>query len=121
MKFLLDMPVSPAICTWLVERGHDVVHAAESGLTTASDQELLDRAVSEDRVVVTADTDFPQLLALSRDTTPGVILFRGGDYSREEMVELLARVLDTVPEQALVQSVCVVDRHRIRQRRLPLT
>lgn len=38
MKFLLDMPVSPAICAWLVERGHDVVHAAESGLTTASDQ-----------------------------------------------------------------------------------
>ena len=71
-------------------------------------------------MVITADTDFPHLLALSGAKAPGVILFRGGDYTTEEMVELLERVLSAVPEDTIRRSVCVVDRHRVRHRPLPL-
>jgi len=79
MKFLLDMPVSPLTATWLRERGHDAVHASLLELDSAPDRELLDRAANEGRIVVTADTDFPRLLALPNEIAPGVILFRGGD------------------------------------------
>lgn len=120
MKLLLDMPVSPLTVKWLTERGHDAVHAFSLGLDRAPDRDLLERAASEGRVVVTADTDFPQLLALSGETTPGVILFRGGDYTQPEVEELLARVLDAVPERSLTRSICVVDRKRIRCRPLPI-
>ena len=82
MKFLVDMPVSPRAAEWLTGRGHDAVHAFSIGLDRAQDRALLARAASEDRVVITADTDFPHLLALSGETTPGVIVFRGGDYSQ---------------------------------------
>jgi len=120
MKFLLDMPLSPLTAEWLTERGHDAVHAFSLGLDRAPDRELLARAASEGRVVVTADTDFPHLLALSGETAPGIILFRGGDYTQEEIERLLARVLDAVPERTLTQSICVVDRRRIRCRPLPI-
>ena len=82
---------------------------------------MLDRAVAEHRVVISADTDFPQLLALSRASTPGVILFRGGDYPSAEVVELLGKVLGASAPDDLAASLCVVDRRRIRCRRLPLT
>jgi len=120
MRFLLDMPVSPELAGWLRQQGHDAEHACALGLERASDRELLARALDENRVVITADTDFPHLLALSGAQAPGVVLFRGGDYTAEEMVELLARVLNAMPEDTLTRSVCVVDRRRIRHRLLPL-
>ena len=78
------------------------------------------RAAAEGRIIITADTDFPQLLALASEPMPGVILFRGGAYTEQEMRQLLARVLDAVPERTLMLSVCVVDRQRIRCRALPI-
>lgn len=121
MKFLLDMPIPPSIASWLEERGHDAVHASSQGLGRASDRELLAHAVMEGRVVITADTDFPHLLALSRQTVPGVILFRGGTYTVQDLTELLVRVLDAVPEASLAHSISVADRRRIRCRPLPLS
>jgi predicted nuclease of predicted toxin-antitoxin system len=120
MRFLLDMPVSPGLADWLAAQGHDALHAATAGLQRASDRELLRRAADEGRLIVTADTDFPQLLALSAEATPGIILFRGGNYTAAEMRQLLQRVLQSVPEQTLARSICVVDRSRIRCRPLPL-
>jgi predicted nuclease of predicted toxin-antitoxin system len=120
MKLLLDMPVSPKLEAWLGGKGHDVVHAASRGLDRATDEELLDLALAEGRVIVTADTDFPQLLALSRQSAPGVILFRGGNYSTTAMEGLLERALATIPEPTLAASICVIDRLTIRCRRLPV-
>jgi hypothetical protein len=73
------------------------------------------------RIVVTADLDYPRLLALERAEGPAVILFRGGSYSDLEMLGLLDRVLAEIPEADLKCSITVVDRHRIRRRRLPLS
>jgi predicted nuclease of predicted toxin-antitoxin system len=120
MRFLVDMPVSPRVAAWLTEQGHDAVHAADRGLGQAADRELLDRAAQEERIVITADTDFPQLLALSRATIPGVILLRGGHYSASETIELLRKALDASAPGDLATSICVVDRQRIRYRRLPV-
>ena len=105
---------------WLIERGHDAVHAFRIGLDRASDEMLLARAAGEGRIVITADTDFPHLLALSGKTAPGVILFRGGGYTQQEIEELLARVLDGASPDTLAHSICVVDRRRVRYRPLPL-
>ncbi len=121
MKFLLDMPVPPGLVDWLAGRGHEAVHASALGLGQASDRDLLARAKDEGRILITADTDFPQLLALSQADMPGVILFRPGNYGREELEQLMDRVLRQVLESTLSRAVCVVDRARIRCRLLPLT
>jgi predicted nuclease of predicted toxin-antitoxin system len=120
IRFLLDMPVSALLLNVLREHGHEGVHAHQIGKDRATDRELLEIARREQRVVITADLDFPQLLALSSAAGPGLILFRGGNYSDAEMCELLERVLAEVPPEQLEASVCVVDRRRIRLTRLPL-
>ncbi len=66
MKFLVDMPLSPALAAWLRNRGHDAVHAVELGFHRSSDADILAHAKSEARTVVTADLDYPRLLALAR-------------------------------------------------------
>jgi len=80
MKFLLDMPVSAVLLDVITAYGHEGVHAHQIGKDRAPDSELLEIARQEGRVVVTADLDFPRLLALSSATGPGLILFRGGNY-----------------------------------------
>ncbi len=120
MRFLLDMPVSALLLDVLQAHGHEGVHAYQIGKDRAPDEELLEIAQRESRVVITADLDFPRLMALSLAEGPGLILFRGGNYSDREMCDLLGRVLRKVPTETLEKSVCVVDRRRIRVTRLPL-
>ena len=120
MKFLLDMPVSVALLDVLKTFNHQGVHAHQIGKSRASDNELLEIARRENRVIVTADLDFPRLLALSSAAGPGLILFRGGNYSDVEMCQLLERVLTNVAVETLPKSICVVDKKRIRITQLPL-
>lgn len=120
MKFLIDMPLSPELAMWLVEQGHDAVHALEVGLDRTSDVILLEHARNEHRVVVTADLDYPRLLALLRAKSPGLILFRGGNYNEQETVERLKVALETIPNEDLPNSIVIVEKGRIRRRSLPL-
>ncbi|HPC94396.1 MAG TPA: DUF5615 family PIN-like protein [Sedimentisphaerales bacterium] len=120
MKFLLDMPVSMALLDVLEAHGHEGVHAHQIGKDRTSDTELLEMARRESRVVITADLDFPRLLALSMAEGPGLILFRGANYSDREMCDLLSGVLQKVPSELLGRSICVVDTKHIRVTTLPL-
>jgi len=120
MKFLLDMPVSSFLVKVLQAHGHEGVHAHELGMDRAPDTDLLEIARRDGRIIITADLDFPRLLALSLAEGPGIILFRGGNYSDTEMGDLLDKILTTVPANVLEASICVVDKKRIRITRLPL-
>ncbi len=120
MRFLLDMPVSLSLLDVLEAHGHEGIHAHQIGHDRSPDTVLLELARREKRVIITADLDFPRLLALSLAEGPGLILFRGGNYSESEMRELLLRVLQDVPLERLSTSVSVVDRKHVRVTALPL-
>ncbi|MFY9270124.1 MAG: DUF5615 family PIN-like protein [Candidatus Manganitrophaceae bacterium] len=120
MKFLIDMPLSPTLAAWLKEQGHDAVHASNIGLHRAPDAEIMKRAQSEQRIVITADLDYPRLLAMTQATGPGLILFRGGDYSEQESLERLKQTFETIPDTLLPDSIIVIEKKRIRRRSLPL-
>ena len=72
MKFLIDMPLSPELVPWLSQKGHDVIHAFQAGLAFSPDEAILEYARKEQRVVITADLDFPRLLALTKAEGPGL-------------------------------------------------
>ncbi len=120
MKFLIDMPLSPQLAEWLRQQGHDAFHALERGLDRAADSIILEIARREQRVVITADLDYPRLLAASRADGPGLVLFRGGNYSEQESLARLARALEVIPEEELPRSLVVIDKERIRRRWLPV-
>jgi len=121
LKFLVDMPVTPQAVEHLEAKGHGAIHASTIGLEAAPDSELLNWARAEGRIVITADLDYPRLLALLGADRPGLILFRGGSYSDVEMLALLDRVLAQSDTLDLERSITVVDQHRIRRRSLHLT
>lgn len=101
--------------------GHDAVHVRDLGMHAASDEEIFDHAAQDDRVVVSADTDFGTLLALRKQTKPSVILFRHGSQHRPaEQAELLKINLAQLIGALEVGSIVVIQPDRIRIRALPL-
>ena len=120
MKFLVDMPLSPDLAHWLRAEGHEAVHANELSMNRCPDSEILQSAARSGRVIITADLDFPRLLAELGSTGPGLILLRGGNYSEAESQDCVRRVLMSVAHAELPNSIVVVDRERIRRRRLPV-
>ena len=63
MKLLVDNALSPVLAELLRKAGHEAVHVRDIGLHHAADEDIFERAASEDFVLVTADTDFGTLLA----------------------------------------------------------
>lgn len=121
MRFLIDNALSPLLAEWLVEAGHDAVHVRAYDLHTAADESIFLRAQGEERVVVSADTDFGTLLALRRDRAPSVILFRHGTQRRpDDQVAILLSNLDAISADLDSGAVVVVEPSRIRVRPLPL-
>jgi len=78
------------------------------------------RAKQDGRTIVTADLDFPRLLALAQATEPSLVLFREGNWSDADVIARMEEILHALPEAELAQSIIVVDRDRVRRRRLPI-
>lgn len=121
MKFLIDMPLSQDVAAWLRTQGHDAVHAIELGLDAAADAVILARAKQENRTIVTADLDYPRLLALAQERESSLILFRDGNWSEAAIIARMEEVMQRVTAADLERSIVVVDRGRVRMRRLPVS
>ena len=121
MRFLVDENLSPRLSESLNGLGHDAVHVAELGLKSASDSEILERALTGDRIVLSADTDFGTALASSRANKPSVVIIRrSADRRVGDLVALLKSNLADLADALEDGSVVVFDGDRIRVRRLPL-
>ena len=121
MRLLVDNALSPRLAEGLRAAGHDAVHVRDLGLHAAPDQEIFDLAASEDRVVVSEDTDFGTLLSLRDSSRPSVILFRHmPDRSASGLLSILLRNIATVEVDLESGAMVVIEPGRIRVRRLPM-
>ncbi len=112
VRLLLDENLSPKVAEALAkEGGVDVCHVRDRGLLEARDDEVLEKAYAEDRILVTANVDDFLKLAGAREMHAGIILLEAGDLLREEQLHVLRRAITALEdERDLVNRVLRISR-----------
>jgi predicted nuclease of predicted toxin-antitoxin system len=120
MKFLADMGISPHVVDGLRQQGHDAVHLSEQNLGRMPDAEILAKARIEERILLTHDLDFGELLAASKGTLPSVIIFRLNDMRASNVNLHLFGILEHQADVLTQDAVVSVTEHKARIRQLPI-
>jgi predicted nuclease of predicted toxin-antitoxin system len=121
MKFLVDNQLSPLIAKGLQNAGYDAVHVRDYGMQDVSDDDIFERAMLEDRILVSADTDFGMLLALRTTHKPSVILLRWPALRLPASQLLVIHNNIPIIKNDLEQgAIVVIEPSRIRIRTLPI-
>jgi predicted nuclease of predicted toxin-antitoxin system len=120
MRFLADMGVDIRVVQWLRQNGHDAKHLRDEGLHRIPNGEIFVKAISENRVIVTFDLDFGEIVALSQGEKASVILLRLHNTRTPHLIKRLATVLADATEALEQGAVVVVEESRHRIRYLPL-
>ena len=113
MKILLDACVWGGASEELKSAGHDVVWAGE-WREDPGDEEILDRAHRERRVLVTLDKDFGELAIVHGTPHSGII--RLVSLSSKQQASACLRVINLHCDELKSGAIITVEPHRIRIR-----
>ena len=118
MKFLVDRCAGHRLAEWLSNNGHDVFEAQTLG-PDPGDRALLELAESENRVLITTDKDFGELIYLRRVSHAGLI--RLPDVRAAQRIELVADIIDQYGEALASRAIVSIQGGRVRVSRSPMS
>ena len=117
MRLLLDHDVYAATAQFLGGLGHDVLTVAQIGLAQADDEEILRVAQSQNRILLTRDRDYGNLVFVMA-LGAGVLYLRILPSTLAVVHAQLQRVLSTYSEEELTRAFVVIEPGGHRMRRL---
>lgn len=108
MRFLLDENADYPLAAFLASLGHDVTTIVDDYTRSTEDPDVLAIANKENRIVITNDKDFGELVFRRRLSHKGIILFRLGNEALNMKKQWLQRVLAEHTDQ-LDQFIVITD------------
>ncbi len=112
MRFIVDECTGPAVAKWLQQQGHEVfsVYDHARGI---DDDEIVERAYSENWILITNDKDFGEKIFRDNKSHKGVILLRLEDERVASKIVSVKQLLENHSEQ-LENNFIVATESRVR-------
>jgi predicted nuclease of predicted toxin-antitoxin system len=88
-KLYLDQMFGLDVAKALRDQGYDVLRASETGDARAHDQQTLQKAISENRILITLDEHFGDWVILPLNQHPGVIRVKADPTTSGNVLGLL--------------------------------
>ena len=93
MRFLVDECTGPAVAQWLRQQNHDVISVFDE-IRGADDKEVIQKASEQNRILITNDKDFGELVFREKKLHKGVILLRLEDERVANKIAVLKELLE---------------------------
>jgi predicted nuclease of predicted toxin-antitoxin system len=116
MNFKIDENLPVEVAELLREAGHDALTVDEQMLSGSSDVDLAQVCKTEERILVTLDTDFADLRLYPPEKYTGLLVLRLGTQDKVHVLSVFRRILQVLKEESIKGHLWIVDKTRIRIR-----
>ena len=116
MRFKIDENLPIEIAELIINAGHDAKTVNEQQLKGSKDPVLIDLCRSENRVLVTLDTDFSDIRAYPPQEFAGIIVLRVGSQAKQHVMKVFQRIISFISIESLNQHLWIVEETTIRIR-----
>ena len=120
MRLLLDQGLPRSSAEMLRNKGWDIQHTGEIGMSRATDRQILEYARDEQRIVITLDSDFHAILAVENLDSPSVVRIRQEGLRGPELAELVEKIWSKIGQQLGNGAMATITEKAIRIRKIPL-
>lgn len=114
MRLYLDQMLRVELASLLRAAGHDVVRASETGQGRADDALILERAVQQERALVTLDGHFGDWVVLPLSEHFGVIRVKAHPTSTEIIAKVLFPLLANHSQADFRNKLVIASISRVR-------
>lgn len=114
MKLKLDENLDIRLAALLQQAGHDVLTVRDQGLKGVEDQSLYELCIQEQRILVSLDKDFSNVLRFSPRETPGLVVLRGPNDLFPTMRILIQTLVRALDQDTPTGKLWIVEPGRLR-------
>ena len=114
LKLYLDQMLRLDVAQALRDEGHEVVRASEAGQDRADDQQILQKAIDENRILVTLDEHFGDWVILPLSKHPGVIRLKVNPTTSNNIIKLLIPFLRILSSRQFKNHLVILSSKRAK-------
>jgi len=112
LKLYLDQMFRLDVAQALLGEGHDVMRASEVGQARADDHEILQKAITDNRILITLDEHFGDWVILPLSKHPGVIRLKVNPTTSKNVIELLLPFLRLHSSEQFINHLVILSPKR---------
>ena len=114
MRLYLDQMFREDVAQAIRLDGHNVIRASEVGQERADDNQILEKSISDGRILVTLDEHFGDWVTLPLSKHPGVIRLKINPATSKNAIKLLVPFLRNHSSDQFINHLVILSSKRIK-------
>ncbi len=116
MRFLTDENIYPQMVEAIRCLSHDVLDIKEQNLFSIPDSDIIQIAEDTNRILITYDKDFSNILIYPPSQYPGIIVLRLSRLLIKDAIRQLTSFIEELSEEKIKGRLAIVEPDRVRLR-----